>query len=500
MNKIMVNNILKVGFCLCAVFAFGCSPNTKSVSENLGKPNIIYILADDLGYGDLGCYGQEKIETPNIDKLAAGGIKFTNHYSGSTVCAPSRSSLMTGLHTGHTPVRGNKEHKPEGQQALPDSVTAIAQVMKTAGYATGAFGKWGLGFIGTTGDPNHQGFDQFFGYNCQRQAHRYYPEYLWHNSKKVFLPGNDWKNKETYAQDVIQEKTLAFIEANKDKPFFAFVPMVIPHAELAAPEDSLLQKYRNKFTEEKPYKGGKGSAYGPDLKISRYQPQPEPRATFAAMVQRMDVYVGQIVEKLEKAGIADNTIIMFASDNGPHKEGGADPNFFQSNGELRGHKRDLYEGGIRTPFIVNWPSKVKAGQTSAHISAFWDILPTLAEIAGAEQVPENDGISFLPTILGEKDQAKHDNLYWEFVEQGGKQAVRKGDWKAVKVNVKENPDAPIELYNLAKDLSEQNDVASQHPDIVKEMNAIMDKSHESNQLFPLFSSESNDHKKVVSVD
>jgi arylsulfatase A len=484
-------NILKRGAFLCTIVFFGCTPkaNESSVSENQDKPNIIYILADDLGYGDVGAYGQDKIETPNIDKLAAGGIMFTNHYAGSTVCAPSRSALMTGLHTGHTPVRGNKEFQPEGQHPLTDSVLTIPKLMKDAGYITGAFGKWGLGFIGTSGDPNTQGFDRFYGYNCQRQAHRYYPEHLWDNASKVMLSGNNWENKITYAPDVIQKQTLAFIEDNKNQPFFMFVPMVIPHAELAAPEDSLLKKYRERFTEDKPFVGKKGADYGPDLKVRMYQSQAEPRATYAAMIQRMDVYVGEIIERLKALGIAENTIVMFASDNGPHKEGGADPDFFNSNGELRGHKRDLYEGGIRTPLIVNWPSKIKPGQVTDHISAFWDVLPTCAEIAGVKNIPTTDGISFLPTLLRQEDQPEHDYLYWEFVEQGGKQAVRKGSWKAVRVDVKKNPYAPVELYNLSEDPSETNNIASQHPEVVKEMEALMVKSHDPNPVFPLFSSE-----------
>ena len=488
--KVMKYILPVIVFC-GAVALSGCtSPSSETaVTEIREKPNIIYILADDLGYGDIGAYGQEKIETPNIDKLAAGGILFTNHYSGSTVCAPSRSVLMTGLHTGHTPVRGNKEFQPEGQHPLTDTVLTIPQLLKDQGYATGAFGKWGLGFIGTSGDPNTQGFDKFYGYNCQRQAHRYYPAHLWDNASKVMLPGNDWENKSTYAPDVIQEQALAFIEDNKDRPFFMYVPMVIPHAELAAPEDYLLQKYRQKFTEEKPFVGSKGADYGPDLEVRKYQSQPEPHATFAAMVQRMDVHVGQIMSKLKDLGIDNNTIIMFTSDNGPHLEGGADPDFFNSNGNLRGFKRDLYEGGIRVPFIVNWPSWIKPGRVSDHISAFWDVLPTVAELAGAE-VPQSDGVSFLPTLMGEDDQETHDFLYWEFVERGGKQAIRKGDWKAVRLDVTKNPDAPIELYNLKDDPSENNDLADQHPEIVEEMERLMAESHEPNPVFHLFSSES----------
>ncbi|WP_268034055.1 arylsulfatase [Algoriphagus sp. PAP.12] len=475
---------------LCFLFS-NCSQNQtdESAKINSPKPNIIYILADDMGYADMGAYGQEKIETPNLDKLAASGIKFMNHYTGSTVCAPSRSALLTGLHTGHTPIRGNKEYQPEGQEAMPDSVFTIGKMMKEAGYATGAFGKWGLGFVGTTGDPNNQGMDYFFGYNCQRQAHRYYPDYLWENDQKITLPGNGWMNKETYAQDVIQEKTLAFIDQHQNEPFFMYVPLVAPHAELASPDSATINKYRQRFGDEKPHVGGKGADYGNDLVIGMYQSQPYPRATYAAMVERVDSYVGQIIAKLEEKGLTDNTIILFASDNGPHQEGGNDPDFFDSNDGYRGYKRDLYEGGIRTAFVVKWPGKIKPGSTTDHISAFWDVLPTFAEIIDFQNLPQIDGVSFLPTLLGEKEQKEHDYLYWEFVEQGGKQGIRKGDWKAVKLDVKKNENSPIELYNLQTDPGETQNVADQNPEIVKEMEELMKNSHQRNLVFPLLESE-----------
>jgi len=457
-----------------------CKSRKSEDLHSVALPNIIYILADDLGYGDLSCYGQENFSTPHLDQLAKNGIRFTRHYSGSTVCAPSRSVLMTGLHTGHTPIRGNREVKPEGQAPLPASAITMAELLKEAGYVTGAFGKWGLGFPGSEGDPVNQGFDTFFGYNCQRYAHRYYTEYLWENNTKFFLEGNDWTNTVSYAPDVIQAKTLDFIRENKGKPFFAYVPIVIPHAELIVPEDEILAKYMGIYPEE-PYVGNPGADYGPEMNISMYCSQENPHATFAAMVHRIDLYVGQIVSLLEELGIAENTMVMFTSDNGPHEEGGADPDFFNSSAGLRGVKRDLYEGGIRVPFIVSWPGTVKANQTSDHISAFWDVLPTLGEIGGFKAA-KTDGISFLPELMG-REQAKHEFLYWEFHERGGKQALLKGDWKAVRLNVRENPLGPLELYMMESDPLEQNNVADQHPDLVITFSQMMEEERELSEDF-----------------
>ncbi len=435
------------------------------------RPNIVFILADDLGYGDTGCYGQEKIQTPHIDRLASEGIRFTRHYAGSTVCAPSRSVLMTGLHTGHTPVRGNMEVLPEGQFPLPDSVFTLAEMLGEAGYVTGAFGKWGLGFPGSEGDPLHQGFDHFFGYNCQRMAHRYYPEYLWDDGRKISLEGNDMAGRITYAPDVIQEKVLEFIKKHRDTAFFAYIPVTLPHAELLVPDDSLFRQYRGKFPET-PYEGGPGADYGPDMVVGRYCSQEYPHATFAAMVSRLDRYVGQIVRTLHELGIADKTLIVFTSDNGPHREGGADPVFFRSNGGLRGIKRDLYEGGIRVPFIVSWPGKIKGMRISDHICAFWDVYPTLAELTGREP-GETDGISFLPELMG-FPQTEHEFLYWEFHEQGGRQALLQHPWKAVRVNVGKDPDGIPELYHLEDDPSEQWNIADRHPEVVTRMIRLMD--------------------------
>jgi arylsulfatase A-like enzyme len=465
---------------------------TVLAKEKKSQPNIIYILADDLGYGDLSCYGQKNFSTPNIDKLAAEGMLFTQHYSGSTVCAPSRSVLMTGQHTGHTPIRDNKEYMPEGQHPMSGDAVTIAEVMKKAGYTTGAFGKWGLGFVGTEGDPNKQGFDEFFGYNCQRMSHRYYPTYLWHNNKKVVLPGNDWTNKETFAADVIHEKVLDFMEENNPektgKPFFLFYPNIIPHAELIVPEDEILERFKGKFN-ERPYEGGNvkdktQAAYGPNLAIPGYCPQENPKAVFAAMVTRLDKQVGEVMAKLEELGIDDNTLVIFTSDNGPHAEGGIHPDDFNSNGILRGMKRDLYEGGIRVPMLARWPSKINKGSESDHPSAFWDVLPTFAEIAGAKSPKHIDGISFLPTLLVNGKQKQHNHLYWEFHAGGGKQAIRKGKWKAVRLNYYDKSKTVVELYNLEEDPSETNNIASSNAVVVSEMLKRMDEEHIDSSNFP----------------
>ena len=446
--------------------------------ENIRKPNIIYIMADDLGYGDLSLTGQEKFETPNIDKLAADGIFFTQHYSGSTVCGPARSSLMTGTHSGHTFIRGNEEVYPEGQYPLEAAAITIAKLMKKEGYVTGAFGKWGLGYPGSEGDPNNQGFDEFYGYNCQRLAHSYYPYHLWHNQTRMLFKGNQSKQTNVYAPEIIHENALAFLEMNKDTSFFLYCPSIIPHAELAAPE-SYMEKYRAQFAPETPYKGiDDGESY----KNGGYASQAEPHAAFAAMVSLLDDQVGEIRKKLEELGIVDNTLLIFTSDNGPHDEGGADPEFFNSNANFRGMKRDLYEGGIRVPLVAYWPGKIKPGSTSNHISAFWDFLPTVCEIAEISPAENVDGISYLPALLGNKQKA-HDFLYWEFHEGGGKQAARMGDWKAVRLNMANNLNAPIELYNLAKDEGEQNDVAPDNPEIVKQMADIMNKEHVYSKVF-----------------
>ncbi len=446
------------------------------------RPNMVFILADDLGYGDLGVYGQQHIRTPHIDRLAAEGMRFTQFYAGTTVCAPSRSALLSGQHTGHTYIRGNKEIQPEGQEPLADSVQTFAQLLQQAGFVTGAFGKWGLGMVGTSGEPNLKGFDEFFGYNCQRQSHRYYPTHLWHNREKIVLEGNDLSQKALYAPDLIQQKTLAFIEEHKDSPFFLFIPTVLPHAELQGPDDDYYKPYKHAF-EETPHQG---NGYGPNATVAGYASVAKPRATFAAMVSRLDGYVGEVMAKLDELGLADNTIVLFGSDNGAHTEGGADPAFFNSTGGLRGVKRDLYEGGIRTPFIARWPNHIAAGSVSEHVGAFWDIMPTLVELTGAPAPRYTDGLSFLPTLLGEGQQREHAYLYWEFHEGGGRQAVRMGNWKGIRLNAKENPDAPVALYNLQVDPTETANVAAAHPEVAKQLAQMMDEAHQESAVFPLF--------------
>jgi len=444
------------------------------------KPNIVFILADDLGYGDLGAYGQRKIETPHIDQLAAEGMKFEQFYAGTSVCAPSRSALMTGQHTGHTYIRGNRELEPEGQEPLADSVQTFVQLLQKAGYATGAFGKWGLGMVGTSGAPDRKGFDEFYGYNCQRQSHRYFPTHLWHNDQRVELTGNDLTQKVQYAPTLIQEQTLQFMEKNKDRPFFLFIPTVLPHAELAGIDDEHYKKYESAF-EETPHKG---NDYGVKATIAGYASVEKPRATFASMVSRMDAYVGQVLKKLDELGLSDNTIVIFSSDNGAHREGGADPAFFRSSGELRGYKRDLYEGGVRTPFIVRWPNHVKPNTKSQFAGAFWDVMPTLLEVADAGTARYTDGVSLVPTLTGKSSKQKtHPYLYWEFHEDGGKQAVRIGDWKGVLLQVKDRSKQKFELFNLRKDPAEQKDVALQNPKMVSQMKEVMQRAHTPNPFF-----------------
>lgn len=440
------------------------------------KPNFIYILADDLGIGDLGCYGQEKFETPNIDRMAAEGMKFTQHYSGSTVCAPTRSVLMTGMHTGHTPVRGNAEVKPIGQEPMPDATITVAELLKKAGYATGAFGKWGLGYPGSEGDPIHQGFDVFYGYNCQRNAHNYYPQFLFDNEKKVDLDGK------TYSADLIMDHALQFIRDNKDRPFFCYLPITIPHASMHVPEE-YVAPFRKKFSE---FENKIGKYAGPQVK--------NPIAAFAGMCTKMDEDVGRVMSLVKELGLDNDTIIMFTSDNGAHKEGGHDPIFFNSNGPYRGHKRDLTDGGIRTPFIVRWPGHVKANSQSDLISAHWDLLPTVCQLAGVE-VPKNvDGISMVPTLTGKGEQQKHEYLYWEFLERGGKRAVRMGQWKGVQDNMSNNPDAHVALYNIEKDVEEMNDVSAKHPEVVARIKQIFDEAHTENDRFK-FKFEQKKNKK-----
>lgn len=469
---------------LCLIFLFpACQSNNQQGEQTsppkASNPNIIYILADDLGYGDLSSFGQQRFQTPHLDALAKGGMILSQHYAGTTVCAPSRSSLMTGLHTGHTPIRGNKRVPPEGQQPLPAASITIAEKLKTAGYINGAFGKWGLGGPGSEGAPENQGFDSFFGYLSQSLAHNYYPYHLWDNDQKVILSENEGKKEGIYAPNLIHDKALDFLDTHKDTTFFLFYPSVIPHAELFAPEE-YMAKYRGKFLPEKVYKG---TDEGERYRLGPYGSQSESHAAFAAMVDLLDQQVGEIVAKVKALGLAENTIIIFSSDNGPHLEGGADPDYFDSNGPMKGYKRDLYEGGIRVPTIAYWPENINPGSTSDHISAFWDLYPTLCELAGLPIEAELDGISFLPTLLGEK-QTPHEYLYWEFHEKGGRQAVRKGNWKAVKYDIFKQPGKMLELYDLSKDIGEQNNIATQHPEIVREMEEILSSAREESTVFP----------------
>ncbi|MBX3179612.1 MAG: arylsulfatase [Candidatus Hydrogenedentes bacterium] len=444
--------------------------NTPAKAQ--ARPNIIYIMADDLGYGDLGCYGQKDIQTPNIDRLAAEGVKFTQHYAGSTVCAPSRCVLMTGLHTGRSHIRGNKR-----VNLRPEDVT-IAEILKSAGYATGQAGKWGLGIEGEEGVPTRKGFDYFFGYLDQGHAHNYYPTFLIENERRIELDNVVPEPKEsgagvatekrTYSHDLIAQAGLDFVRRSHAQPFFLYWSLTLPHANNEAGKDGM------EVPDQGPYKD---------------KPWPENKKNMAAMVTWMDRDVGRLLDLLDELGIADNTLILFTSDNGPHREGGNDPEWFDSNGPLRGIKRDLYEGGIRVPMLARWPRGIPAGGVTDHISCFQDFLPTAAELAGAPVPDGLDGISYVNAMTGQPGQQAHDYLYWEFTEQGGKQAVREGDWKAVRLDVSENPDAPLELYNLANDLGEENNIAEEHPDIVARLAGHMAASHTPSELFPLFASE-----------
>ena len=452
-------------------------------------PNIVFVLADDLGWGDLGCYGQQLFSTPNIDALASDGLRFTQCYSGTTVSAPSRSCLLTGTHSGHTAVRGNMELEPEGQFPLPGDSRTVFHDLKDAGYETGAFGKWGLGFIGSTGDPLKQGIDRFFGYNCQLLAHSYYPDHLWDDSERIVLEDNCDEvpyGEGTYSPDLIHQKALEFMEASasSEKPFFLWYPTTVPHAELIVPEDSIITKFRGTFPET-PYHGtDQGMKY---FRKGGYVSQKYPRATFAAMVTRLDHYVGDLVAKLKELGVYENTVIIFASDNGPHREGGADPDFFDSNGPWRGYKRDVYEGGIRVPLIISWPGHIARGETD-FICTFWDLMPTLRDMTGSASAERMDGISLLPLLKGKRGQEEHDYLYFEFQEMGGRQAVRKGPWKLVHMDIcKDSP--RYELYNLDSDPGETTDVASAEPGIVDGLKKLMEDAHVPNPDFPLLPEE-----------
>ena len=461
---------------ICAGLA--AFPLVSCSNDQAQTPNVIFILADDLGYGDLSCYGQQKFLTPNIDRLASEGKLFTQHYAGTSVSAPSRCSFITGLHTGHTQIRGNKELPQEGQYPIAEGTNHLFRFFKDNGYSTGVFGKWGLGAPSTEGAPENQQVDEFYGYNCQRMAHNYYPRYLWHNGEKVILEGNTGKNEGEYAPYLIHAKALDFIRRNESTPFFIWYTTTIPHAELRLPEAEMESLTGNLLLQ--PEKSYEGCDDGPEYKTGGYGSQAQAHTAFASMITLLDRQVGEISDLLDSLGIADNTILVFTSDNGPHREGGADPEFFNSNGGLRGFKRDVYEGGIRVPFIIRWPGHIEAGVTD-HISAFWDFFPTVADILGKGEIPGTDGISYLPTLTGNGVQQEHEYMYWEFHEDGGRQAVRKGDWKAVRNNVVRDGD--IELYNLRDDISETRNLAGDYPDKVMEFESIMKSARTESDLF-----------------
>ncbi|HET6995423.1 MAG TPA: arylsulfatase [Chitinophagaceae bacterium] len=446
-----------------------------------GPVNIIFILADDLGYGDIGCYGQQKIKTPNIDDLARNGMKFTQFYSGSTVCAPSRASFMTGLHTGHTPIRGNKTLQPEGQMPLPGSSVTVAMELKKVGYHTAAFGKWSLGFITTSGSPSRKGFDTFFGYNCQSLAHNYYPDHLWSNDKRVEFPGNPEHNT-VYSADTIHQRAMTFIkEQETGKPFFLYLPYTLPHVDLTPPHDSIYYHYVKLFNEQPLKETDKRN-------LNKTFVELYPHAASAAMVARLDKYVGEIVALVNEKGMAENTVIIFSSDNGPHREKGGDPDFFNGSGNFRGIKRDLYEGGIRVPFIVSWKGQIKPGTENHQPLAIWDLFPTFQELASIPVTKNIDGISLLPALLSQP-QPDHNFLYWELHEAGGKQAVLWKNWKAVKLNVSSSNPGAIELYDISKDPFEKTNLASRYPEIVKEMEKLMNEAHQKNNDWILFPNE-----------
>jgi len=423
-----------------------------AAEQNTRKPNIIYILADDAGYGDFGVYGQKEIKTPNIDRMADEGIVFTQHYAGSTVGAPSRCSLLTGKHTGHCEIRGNVEVLPEGQMALAQGIPTLGDILKNAGMITGIVGKWGLGSPGSEGEPNQRGFDHWFGYLCKRQAHSYYPSHLWRNGEKVLL------DRKQYSHDLFTEEALGFINKNHRKSFFLYLPYTIPHAALQVPD---LGRYKDKDWSEI-------------------------KKRYAAMITRLDRDVGRVLSLLKELGIDRRTLVVFSSDNGPHAEGGADPGFFNSSGPFKGKKRDLYEGGIRVPMIVRWPGVIQPGSKSDHVSAFWDVLPTFAELVGTKAPKDTDGISFVTTLIGYPDQQKkHEYLYWEFHELGGAQAVRMDRWKGIRHNVRLEPKSAIELYDLAADPGETENLATKNPKIVAKIDKIMHNARTISPEFPL---------------
>jgi len=469
----------------------GCATGSRR------PPNVVFIVADDLGYGEVGAYGQTKIRTPSMDRMAREGMRFTQHYSGSPVCAPSRCVLLTGLHTGHAYIRDNDEmdergdvwHDPalEGQRPILEGTYTIGRLFQDAGYVTGAIGKWGLGGPGSSGEPNRQGFDHWYGYLCQRVAHNYYPDHLWKDGEKEILEGNDYfyphqrlpegadpedpasyaaYSGREYSMDLMAEDARSFIRDHAGEPFFLFLPFPVPHASLQVPEDSLAE-YADAFPET-PYLGDQG-----------YLPHRKPRAAYAAMVTRMDREIGSILDLLEELGLTEDTLVLFSSDNGPTFNGGTDSEFFESTAGLRGLKTQLYEGGIRVPFMARWPGRIPAGTESDLPSAFWDFLPTFADLSGQAPPAEADGVSLLPTLEGRpEDQEDREYLYWEFQ---GRQAVRMGPWKAYR----RASDGAFELYDLGNDRSETTDVSFENPEVVARVQDIMVEARTESDLFPL---------------
>jgi arylsulfatase A-like enzyme len=478
--------------------------NTASaMPQAVERPNIVFIIADDLGYGDLGCYGQKRIRTPNIDRLAAEGMRFTAHYSGCNVCAPSRCVLMTGKHPGHAYIRDNRQAKgfPEGQEPVPPGRLKLPLLLKQQGYVLGGFGKWGLGPMGSSGDPLRQGFDRWFGYNCQAAAHNFYPSFLWNNERQQPLSNPKFAAHQKlpadadaadpasyapyvgkdYAPDLITEQALSFIRDMKARPFFLYYPTTVPHLALQVPEDSL-REYAGTFPET-PYRGDKG-----------YLPHRQPRAAYAAMVTRLDREVGRIVSLVKELGLDQRTIFVFTSDNGPlyDRLGGTDTDFFASAAGFRGRKGSFYEGGFRVPCIVRWAGQIKPGQTSDRVTGFEDWLPTLLDLIGASAaIPgEIDGLSFAATLRGDR-QPPREFLYRESPGYGGQQCVRVGDWKLVRQRLNpgpraKNPPTPtLELYDLAADAGETTNLAERHWDVVARLQAILTREHTPSELFPL---------------
>ncbi len=465
-------------------------PFLNSAQTVKKQPNIVYIYADDLGYAELGCYGQKKIKTPNLDKMAKEGMRFTQHYASAPVCAPSRCMLMTGKHGGHSYIRGNYElggfedNTEGGQMPLPNDTYTLPKMLKKAGYTTALCGKWGMGMNGTTGSPLNQGFDYYYGYLDQKQAHNLYPTHLWENDKWDTLRNsyiyvhrpidslkatdadfNAFKGKD-YAPAKMTEKALNFIEKNKGKPFFLYLPYTIPHVSLQAP-DEWVQKYIGQF-DEKPYYGQKGYA------STKY-----PLSTYAAMITFLDAQVGLVMDKIKSLSLDENTIFMFSSDNGVTFDvGGVNAAFFNSTDGLRGRKQDVYEGGTRVPFIARWKGEIPANSVSGHVSVQYDLMATLAELTG-QKVQNTDGLSFLQELLGNKTkQKKHEFLFFEFPEKGGQVAIRMGDWKGVRIDVRKNPQTVWQLFNLQTDRNETTDVAAQNPEIIKQLEVIQKREHQ----------------------